>query len=573
MNDEFDLLVESYLAGSAGLEDARRLEELLRNDPAAVESFVLALEEDVALRKYFSFDRETAPVESGEPRPAPRRASLRPSARVSQTLWAPLLAGATLFMALLLWVAVSEPRPQSQVRRPERSREEQERARQRLTEIEHERQALVETPPAPPDAPREQEQRRRLGQLETERRRIEQDLRGAAGAAPKAGESPAPAPPASPTSPAPPAPAGTVVAEPTRTDASPLGVDRVEGQAFVIAATGRSPAEAGSRLGPGQELETIGNRSSASLSFADGTKLDLAGDSLIREIADPAAARGKRLSLARGSLTARVVRQNGGPMTVVTPHGDARVLGTTFRLIVDNASTRLEVVEGKVQLKRRDGKSVEVSSGHVAVAGSGIELASRPLPIDEIVLLPDQARVSGGEWKLVKDAAAASGVAIEAADTAYKLKKSGSDTLTYESVRNRTAYVFFTFMADAGRDYHVWIRGRSMATVDRKFHDEVAIEPLNGQLSQKCRQLGWTGDNAYCYTGYCLYPGYGWIGGYGEDGTSDAVPLSIRFSRPGLQTLKLYAIETPMRIDAIWLSSTQGTRPVADQRPPLREGK
>jgi hypothetical protein len=101
----------------------------------------------------------------------------------------------------------------------------------------------------------------------------------------------------------------------------------------------------------------------------------------------------------------------------------------------------------------------------------------------------------------------------------------------------------------------------------------VAIEPLGGQLSQKCRQLGGTGDNAFCYTGWKLYAGYGWIGGYGEDGTSDTVPLSIRFPRAGLQTLKLYVIETPMRIDGVWLSTTQTTRPAAEQRMPVREGK
>ena len=79
--------------------------------------------------------------------------------------------------------------------------------------------------------------------------------------------------------------------------------------------------------------------------------------------------------------------------------------------------------------------------------------------------------------------------------------------------------------------------------------------------------------NAFCYTGWKLYSGFGWIGGYGEDGTSDVVPLSIRFSRGGLQTLKLYVLETPMRIDGIWLSTTQSTRPPAEQRMPLRESK
>lgn len=571
MNDELDLLIERYLAGSAGEADVQRLEELLRIDPDALDSFVLALEEDVALRKCLSVDSEGRPVaaaESRDVRASGRRRTLRRRAGSGSNPWAPLLAAAAIFLVLLWWgVSAPDPEPRMQVRRPERTREEQDRARQRLVEIDLERKALVEPPPAPgkgADTDRETAQRQRLEELDAERRRIEKELQEAAVPAFKPpSRTPEPPPPPSPA----PAPSET-----TRVDAMGVVIDRVDGKVSLLASGEKTAAAAGVRVGPNQSLETEGGRSLATLVFADGTRLDLGGDTSIRDLAESSGPRGKRLTLARGSLTARVARQAGGPMVVATPQGEARVLGTTFRLVVDGGSTKLEVSEGKVQLRRRDGKSVDVSAGHLAVAAPGVDLAARPLPIEEIVLLPEQARVSGAEWKLVKDPAAVSGSALEALDTAYKLKKSGN-SLTYDSVRNRTAYVFFTFAADAGRDYHVWIRGETLATSDRKLHDEIAIEPLNGTLSQKCRQLGWTGDNAYCYTGWCLYPAYYWLGGYGEDGTSDVVPLSIRFSRPGLQTLKLYAIETPMRIDAIWLSTTQGNRPAADQRPPLRESK
>lgn len=576
MNDDLDLLIELYLSGSAAEADVRRLEELLRRDPQAMRTFAQAIDEDVALRKFLSFDRQAEAAVTagdGDSRLFSRRVPVARASQGAPNLWAPLLAGATLFMALVLWVSVSEPKPAAHARRPAPVGEDEaaRRARSRLAEIERERQTIVETHPGPgekPDPDRDEVQRRRLTQLDQETRRIEKDLEAAAQWA-RRPEAPADQPLEPLPAARPPVPAAT---EMTRPESPAVLVDRLEGTVYVVGSAGRTAAIAAHRLASGQGLETTGVRSAASLVFPDGTRIDVGGDTAIRDLADSAGSKGKRLTLSQGSLSARVVRQPGAPMVIATPQGEARVVGTWFRLAVDGGVTRLEVSEGRVQLRRADGRSVEVNGGHFALAGSGVDPAPRPLPIEDIVLLPDQARVSGVEWKLVKDSTAASGVALEALDTAYKLRKSG-DTLIYDSLKNRTAFVLFTFMADAGRDYHVWIRGRSMAVADRKFHDEVAIEPVNGQLSQKCRQLGWTGDNAFCYTGYCLYPAYGWIGGYGEDGTSDAVPLTIRFARPGQQTLKLYAIETPMRIDAIWLSSTQGARPAADQRPPLREGK
>jgi hypothetical protein len=41
----------------------------------------------------------------------------------------------------------------------------------------------------------------------------------------------------------------------------------------------------------------------------------------------------------------------------------------------------------------------------------------------------------------------------------------------------------------------------------------------------------------------------------------DTLPVTLRFNRPGPQFLRLYAAATVQRIDAIWLSATQKTRP------------
>lgn len=562
MNDELDLLIERYLAGAATEAETRRLEELLKADRAALRSFRLALDEDVALRKLLSFN------------PAREPAIRRPPARVwnrpAPNPWTPILIAAGVVAACLVLFSLlgSPAAPRGPVARPRtiKSPEDRRHAEDRLVEIERERKTLVETPS------RVDAQQRRIVELDDERRSLEENLKLAADPLPP----PLPVPVVPPKEPPDRKAAETVAAPPARVEVPALSLDRVEGGVFIVADGKRTEAAAGDRVSAGQGVETVGPRSLAGAAFADGTRLDLGGDTSIRDLFEGDGRKGKRVAISRGSLAARVAHQPLGlPMVLTTPQAELKVLGTSFRLTVDGedkGSTRLDVSDGRVQIRRADGKSLEVGAGHFAVAAAGTDLVSKPLPIDEILLGAEQAKLVGTEWKPVKDPATGSGLALEALETSYKIR-APNGTFVYGSVRNRPHYVLFTFMADPNRDYHVWIRGRTLATTEKNLHDEVAIEPVTGQLSQKCRQLGATGDNAFCYTGWKLFPGYGWLGGYGEDGTSDAVPLSIRFPRPGLQTLKLYVIETPMRIDGLWLSTTQATRPPAEQRMPLREGK
>jgi hypothetical protein len=101
----------------------------------------------------------------------------------------------------------------------------------------------------------------------------------------------------------------------------------------------------------------------------------LGPQTVIREFLDPMGRGGKRLVLAQGSLSADVRKQPADrPMTLGTPHCEVTVVGTKFRLTVEpgeRGSTRLEVEEGRVRCKRFcDGKTVEVSTGHFASAGT-----------------------------------------------------------------------------------------------------------------------------------------------------------------------------------------------------------
>lgn len=172
-------------------------------------------------------------------------------------------------------------------------------------------------------------------------------------------------------------------------------VEAAGGEAVHVRKDLRRAAAAGSELLPGDGLET-GPKSWAVVKFPDGTRVEVGSGSVL---AGWKAEGGKRAVLSRGSLMA-VVSKQPAPLVFSTPHGDAAVLGTTLRLVVDETSTRLEVVEGKVRLTRSDGKAVDVGTGHFAVAATGMELAARALPVwRQLRLDPGAGQTQGdGNW-------------------------------------------------------------------------------------------------------------------------------------------------------------------------------
>ena len=144
---------------------------------------------------------------------------------------------------------------------------------------------------------------------------------------------------------------------------------------------GKTAVAAGQGIAADQSLRTVGPDSRAVLTFTDGTRFELRGDSSLEKIRTFG---GKSATLARGFLRAVVTPQpRGNPLVMRTPHGRITVLGTTLTLRVDLAgtgSTRLDVEEGRVRL-HRGAKSVTVPAGHYAVAGEGFRFAARRIPV------------------------------------------------------------------------------------------------------------------------------------------------------------------------------------------------
>ena len=201
-------------------------------------------------------------------------------------------------------------------------------------------------------------------------------------APPHAQPEPKPAPPLAAPEPAPTVEPRPDATRPQETAVAVARIERIEGEVFLTRAGTRAPAQPGQDLLTGQRVETVGPLSWVLLALPDRTRIELSGNTTLREISDRPPGRGWRVFIAAGTVVADVTRQpKDQPAVFSTPHGEATVVGTTLRLVVDpdpKKGTRLEVEEGKVQLKNLAGRTVEVTSGHFAVAAVGVELAARP---------------------------------------------------------------------------------------------------------------------------------------------------------------------------------------------------
>jgi hypothetical protein len=141
---------------------------------------------------------------------------------------------------------------------------------------------------------------------------------------------------------------------------------RVSGNAVLTGDGPASPIQEGQGIPVGRGLRTVGRESRAALALADGTRLELGGETLVQRLSETPA---KRVELAQGTLRAEVSRQPvGRPMTLATPHAEATVLGTRLTLAVDRESCRLDVTEGSVRFTREPGRSLVVGPGEYAVA-------------------------------------------------------------------------------------------------------------------------------------------------------------------------------------------------------------
>lgn len=184
-----------------------------------------------------------------------------------------------------------------------------------------------------------------------------------------------------------------------------------------IAMDGRAPARAGTvdmRIATNGWIET-GEDASATVEFADGSRLLLAGRS--RVVFDRLSSFGRtgmvdsEVRLQRGRATHRVAPQNGpaARYEVSTPSATSSVRGTRFRVAYEDGRETTEVVEGQVGVDGESG-SAELRAGYGS-RNDGSVRARALLPAPDLPAMAFDSLPIVLEWPSV---AGANGYQIDA---------------------------------------------------------------------------------------------------------------------------------------------------------------
>lgn len=131
-------------------------------------------------------------------------------------------------------------------------------------------------------------------------------------------------------------------------------------------------------LRPGDEIATATNKMATIVYQHESTRIELQPGTIV---VFEDATQGKRFKLRSGTIEARVAPQPAGlPMTVETPQAVATVLGTEFVMRADQHATKLDVLEGKVELAcRLTGRKVKVKAGFAATLNPKAPFGLAPL--------------------------------------------------------------------------------------------------------------------------------------------------------------------------------------------------
>jgi len=171
--------------------------------------------------------------------------------------------------------------------------------------------------------------------------------------------------------------------------------------------------------------------------------------------------------------------------------------------------------------------------------------APPPVSTTEVLIQANAPAVVAGAWQLTPDAAAANGAAMANPDAgAAKI------TTAFAAPAN---YVEYTFQAEAGKDYRLWMRGR--AQNDYWANDSVYVQ-FSGSVDASGAPTSRIGTTSSYVVNLEDAAGAGVSGwGWQDDGYGAGVlgPL-VRFATTGTQTIRIQVREDGYRFDQIVLS-------------------
>jgi Bacterial Ig domain len=164
----------------------------------------------------------------------------------------------------------------------------------------------------------------------------------------------------------------------------------------------------------------------------------------------------------------------------------------------------------------------------------------------EIVLGASAVKTIAGGWKLLADSTAANGAAVGYPDA-------GGAKLS-SALAAPSHYVEFTFEADAGRSYRLWLRGR--ADANYWGNDSVFVQ-FSGAVDASGNPVYRIGTTDATWVNLEEASGAGLAGwGWQDNGWGTGVlgPV-LRFAATGPQTIRIQTREDGLRIDQLVLSA------------------
>lgn len=371
LDDRFHTLLSRYLDEENSDAEAKELAELLASSPERRLEMARVLRMHGALtqRGSRSYDRKAAPPHTKNNRPRRLRSKGR-SQPTGRPYLLPLALAAALLLMALIWFGASNSN----------ETEEKDKPIARQNPIDEK-----EPSPANPLFPNKDKQARSKPLKKDERPKpdekvetpkeektapVEKDLdKKDKAKLPRPEETKPPEPKVMPPKPEKP------VGAPRSKEKSKLPVICRVIRVIGSAKRNQAPIQSGEVIEESGDLRT-GDNSSVTLSYADGSQVELWSKSTARLLAGTT-----RLQLTRGEAQIKVSPQKKeNPFQVLTPHGEATVLGTRFVLRVNEASTKVEIEEGKVRLTRKkDGKALVARARDSAEVGEKV-FRKRRLP-------------------------------------------------------------------------------------------------------------------------------------------------------------------------------------------------
>ena len=164
-------------------------------------------------------------------------------------------------------------------------------------------------------------------------------------------------------------------------------IERLQGDAWVLAGATRRPAKAGIDLVSGQGLETSALGGVALLKYPDGTRIELAPRTVVWDGSDKPTAKNpegglRRLRVMTGTLTAEVPTQpEGRPFVLTSFHAEAKIPGAVLKVVTEPESMRFDLTQGKVRVTRREDQIfVDLEPGQFVTVGRGLGFDVRAIP-------------------------------------------------------------------------------------------------------------------------------------------------------------------------------------------------